>query len=100
MDNELLEIKSIVDNSKYGYLAIIKTKLHLIQYINNKTKFLADPYFKLSTKIYCVLNNISEFPKCKTCGKEIRKNIRNIVIGFNMFCSFKCIDCFPDGFSR
>lgn len=41
------------------------------------------------TKIYCLLNNIKQLPKCKICNKQLTK-IKNFVSGFSQTCSNKC----------
>ena len=44
-----------------------------------------------STKLYCLLNNINNFPKCITCGK-ILDNVASLKAGFNQYCSKSCLN--------
>lgn len=43
---------------------------------------------KFREVVYCILNDISEFPKCPICGKELP--LRNFKIGFQKTCSREC----------
>ena len=45
---------------------------YLYDYIMEMTKEFPD--LNCSTRIYWILNDIHEYPKCKVCGKEIRHN--------------------------
>jgi hypothetical protein len=42
----------------------------------------------MSANIYNFINNITEFPKCKICGKILK--YRNYNIGYSKYCSAKC----------
>lgn len=55
---------------------------------------LADPFFKLSTKIFWILHDLKEFPVCanEKCKKQLKKNV-NVVFGnYPRFCSQACIN--------
>lgn len=43
---------------------------------------------KFREVVFCILNDIPEFPKCPVCGKELP--LRNFVIGFQKTCSREC----------
>lgn len=50
---------------------------------------------ELQTRIYCIMNNIEsldQFPRCKTCGKIIVKNVTSFRQGFGQiqYCCAKC----------
>lgn len=43
----------------------------------------------LSEKMYWLANDLSDFPKCKVCGKDIHAFVGQNY-GYNTFCSCKC----------
>ena len=55
------------------------------------TKDLQFPEAALKTKVYWLLFDMKELPRCLACGKEIRgKDIRNMRDGFPIHCSPAC----------
>lgn len=64
----------------------------LLEFIECMTPLLQDQFFKLSTKIYWVLNDLHEFPKCKECGHVF--NDRNVSAknGYQQYCSYFCMN--------
>jgi len=54
----------------------------------------------LKTRIFCILHDIHEFPKCKTCGKTIIDNVLSIYEGFRIHCCVKCASSDPDVLSK
>lgn len=61
--------------------------------INELTPKLNDPYYNLKTKIFWILNDIHDFPICQVCGKEIKKNVISVNLGYSgkgKYCSNKC----------
>lgn len=64
--------------------------MELKQWIISKTPLLNDKGFTFSTRVYWVLNGITDFPKCVTCGKYITSNA-SVVKGYRTsHCSNKC----------
>ena len=61
----------------YKNYVILESK----KYLNFQTDYI--PEIK-----YCVLNNLTEKPKCKYCNKDVHFN--NITKGYHEFCSFDC----------
>lgn len=66
-----------------------------IDKINELTPLLADPYYKIKTKVYWVLHDIKEFPKChcEGCHNAITRNVVSAVAGYSgtgMFCCNSC----------
>lgn len=51
------------------------------------TKHIKEKKFLLGLRIYCIENNINNYPKCE-CGKTITKIFKNLK--FNKFCSQSC----------
>lgn len=64
--------------------------LGLRQWIIRQTPKLDDGNFTMSTRVYWVLNGLTDFPKCKTCGNPIRANA-SVVAGYKVdHCSNRC----------
>lgn len=45
---------------------------------------------KLTTRVYCINNEISSIPLCKNCHKNTVPNKLNNALGFSKFCSIEC----------
>lgn len=97
------ELKTLVDSYPFSWhkkiLASGKnknypSKKYLIEWINSVTPLLSDREYTIKTKIYWILNDIHDFPKCinETChNKLIHRNVSKLTIGYkNKFCSKKC----------
>lgn len=93
----LLLLKSWVTRFPRSYFKKIKAKSnqHILKYIEDHTPLLDSPEFLISTKVYWILNNITEFPKCVVCGKEIRRNVK-INETYPTHCSNKCLSMDPE----
>lgn len=64
----IVKLKHIINDCDY-----IASLLYYTSYI--KTEILSYKTLNISERIYALLNDISEYPKCKFCGKEISKFI-------------------------
>lgn len=53
------------------------------------TSFLNEINASLTTRFYCVNNNITEIPKC-VCGKNVMANKKDNKLGFTDYCSTEC----------
>ena len=53
------------------------------------TKFLNEINASLTTRFYCVNNNITEIPQC-VCGNFVMANKKDNNLGFTQYCSPKC----------
>lgn len=99
-ENEMREIiKELIKQYPDTYIHKLKAKCYenkyggFIEYINNYTKVLSDPKYRLPTKIYWFLNEIKDFPKCKFCGKPITRNVASVIVGYTgggKYCSNSC----------
>lgn len=94
MDKEQIikTIKETVKNHKLTYAVILTSKKNkeIKDFILNETVFLNEVQdMDWKTRIYCIINNIKEFPKCKMCGSPIKRRIKS-GIGFATYCSPKC----------
>lgn len=73
-----------------------KVKAHykdVFNWIENRIPNLKNYAFK--TKCYWILNGLQDFPECQNCGKPIEKDVVNIKVGYNKYCSAKCMHSDP-----
>lgn len=86
------EIKSIVLSSPKGYHNVLKAKKDLMDYIIKMTPELDGENVNISTRIYWLLNDIHELPRCKSCGKIFHDKNANALTGYGnlRYCSVKC----------
>lgn len=57
--------------------------------ILTRTKFLDESY-TFSARIYCILNDIIDVPKCDHCSKNV-VSFKNFTKGFLQYCSMTCV---------
>lgn len=90
-------INSLVKNHPRSYFKTLKSKSNsnILAYINENTPLLQDDRFLISTKVYWILNNLHDFPRCKICGSKIVKNVK-INEGYPSHCSAKCLSMDPE----
>lgn len=92
VDNEYLsELKFLVKTNPHGYTKLLKnSKRYLLDWIETKTPLLKDPFYSVSTKVYWVLNGLTNFPRCKykKCGKMFGQ-MTNVKASFGYF-SYCC----------
>ena len=91
------QIFTICKKFPQSYPNIIKSKrfVHLYRYIIKNTPLLRNTRYKLSTKIYWVLHNLTDFPICKNekCQKKlINKNVATVFSNYPQFCNQTCIN--------
>ena len=81
------EVKDIVANYK-SYGMIFKKKSHLKNFVEVVTSpFLSDPFYTFRTKLYWVVNDLKEFPRCRYCNKPLKwKNVNSVKQGYPDFC--------------
>jgi len=86
-------IKNIIKENPTSYSAILKNKknLNILKFIIDMTPKLNDKFYSLSTKVFWVLNDLTDFPICPICKKTYGQNI-NIVLnrGYSKTCSVSC----------
>lgn len=69
-------LKFLVDNCPSGYLLYLKNPkkfgvVDLCKWIESQTLKLMDPVYSWQTKVYWVLNGITEFPRCQICNDPL-----------------------------
>ena len=83
----------LVKKSPKGYHVTLKSKFKfIIDFLNKKFPMLNDPYYKLGTKVYWFLHNMTDFPKCirEGCDNKLIHNVF-VTIGYGKgYCSVKC----------
>lgn len=86
------ELKDLVDNHSTGYGTSLKSnkRKYLMDFVNYKTPKLQDAFYKTATKVYWILNDLSDFPVCPHCGKQLKGKNASTTTGYLKFCSMKC----------
>lgn len=88
MKNEINKIlltiptSNITQHIRAQYKNLYNSIIDITPFIAIKMKFTA--------RIYCILNDITEHPKCEYCHKGQLK-FRSMVEGFKRYCSYKCM---------
>ena len=82
------EVKEICANHKHCGM-IFKKKSYLKEFVEWKTSaHLSDPFYSFRTKLYWVVHDMVDFPKCRYCGKPPEhKNIDSVPRGYCDYCS-------------
>lgn len=99
MTNKIIqEIRAIVDahHTQYGKFLRKPENKHLLEFIENyESDKLKDN--NLQTKIYWILNNLHDYPKCHNpnCphGGVVKSNVRNIFTGYGTNYPTCCSVC-------
>lgn len=76
--------EKIKDKKSSSYFWILKKDY--LQFIQKETSFLDNPTF--NERLYCLLNNIYEIQKCKSCDKKVK--FTNFTKGYKTYCSLSC----------
>lgn len=102
-DSEIIEkISEIHSEYKTTYYKILSRdeNSEIMEFINNWSELLEGK--KLSTKIFWILNDIHEFPKCKTCGRPLDRDadidLKNNT--YHTYCSNRCATSSEDRASK
>lgn len=104
-----MKMKSDIDylNELYSLIQNLNSKIctsitrwskydELRQWIIAKTPLLNQMNAKIATRIFWILNDIHEFPRCKTCGKPLMINVSSIIKGYTIeHCSNRCAQFDP-----
>ena len=91
-DDYVLKLKDLLEHTPVkGVCSALSSKKnqYLKDWIYHKTSYL-DSKYNVCHRIYWILNNITEFPKCHVCGKPVTMNC-----GLNgypdvVYCSHLC----------
>lgn len=89
------QLKILVNEHSRTYTQILEHNQkykELLKFINDNTPLLKDKFYTLKTKIFWILNDIHEFPKCRTCGNKLDKvNVFRLhEPSIYHYCSGKC----------
>lgn len=84
-------LKHIVEKHHISYARVLRSKKHQCLLTELNIAFSNFKNLDLNTKIFWALNNISNYPKCETCGKDLTKTKCHPLKGYaTRFCSSKC----------
>ena len=109
-DHEIVDkIRQLVKDSPLSYFSQIFSNKNseLRDYVLLHSRFLDGkldsvhnkPYAK-STRVVYALNNLLDYPKCKTCGKPIARNIACYEDISNLYCCNKCAQKDPSTIAK
>ena len=92
IEEYLKYLKDLIYKVNYKNQLNSKKNVRLREFINDSVPELSDPFFTLQTKIYWLLNDIHEFPKCQNENCHHVFNDVNVVpkYGYQKYCSYKC----------
>lgn len=74
---------------KYNRVICSSKSKDLFKWINEQTPLLNNQFYKLKTKVYWILHNIKDFPKCANCNHIFDKINVKTTLGYPKFCK-KC----------
>lgn len=107
------EIREIVETHPFNYAKILKStgykdksldRTYLMNYIYECTPLLNDTIHTLKTRIYWVLNKLSDFPTCRNTihgeHKLVNANVKNLKNGYPAYCCSKCQHESPEYHSK
>lgn len=87
------EVKDICAKYK-SYGMIFKKKSYLKDFVEWKTStHLSDPFYTFRTKLYWIVHDLTDFPRCKNpeCNKPLEwKNIDSVTRGYRDYCCNSC----------
>ena len=83
----LISEKLLKENKKTNKFRFIKYNKELLNLVEKHTDFL-NINVKLQERIYCIMNEISEIPKCSECGKEVK--FVQYSVGYSKTCCNIC----------
>ncbi len=87
------EVKDICSKYK-SYGMIFKKKSYLKDFVEWKTStHLSDPFYTFRTKLYWIVHDLTDFPRCKNpeCNKPLEwKNIDSVPRGYCDYCCNSC----------
>lgn len=91
VESYIQEVKDICAKYK-SYGMIFKKKSYLKDFVEWKTStHLSDPFYTFRTKLYWIVHDLTDFPRCKECGKPLEhKNIDSVSRGYCDYCSNAC----------
>ena len=94
-------LKEWVERHPRSYFKKLKASKNrkILEYVEKMTPKLSDGKYLVSTKVFWVLNGLSDFPKCRICGKPLLQNV-GATEGYPTHCSAKCLSDDPEVLKR
>lgn len=90
--NEYIDMINICKTNIKGYNQCFKNSLYKDKVAS--LKLLYPELTSISEILYWIDNDLSDFPKCKVCGKPTKFN--NINRGYNIYCGDRCPKLDPE----
>lgn len=90
--NYINEIKDIFKYHSKSAGKMLKKREHLLSFIKEMTPKLNDKKYTISTRVFWILHNITDFPLCSSCSKPITKNVVSVKQGYSKIQNVSKID--------
>lgn len=87
-------LQKLVNNNPKSYHGLLKHRYKRIyRWIIENTPKLNIGKHTLGERVYWIIANLTDFPKCKRkeCNKSLEGKFYNIVNGYHIFCSLSCV---------
>lgn len=95
------DLKQLIEKHEDNYSRLLRSKKYESKYngyveeIMHLTSKLDEVNATFATRIYWVLHDLTDFPRCKNCGKPIKRNVISVKQGYSgnqgvYFCSNSC----------
>lgn len=97
LKNKILQLIS-TRPMNYGQCCESSIYSDLGKEIYNAVPLLQSSEYSYKTRIYWILNDIFDFPKCEVCGKQILRNVSTLDLGYHkslnaiVTCSKTCMN--------
>lgn len=92
-DSDIKEqIQKLMADYQFNYARMLRTEKYrpLFSWILEKTNYITEDWINFSSRLYLALHDMNALPTCKTCGKQLKKNISSMQMGFPNYCGPKC----------
>lgn len=94
-DEELIAgLKKNVKELGLSYVVSVAKNKDLAAFVRKQTSFLDNEsyIYSISERLWFILNDVYELPKCKNCNKPLNdpKSFLSINAGFREYCCLRC----------
>lgn len=95
LKSKRLQLRELCRAFPRNYPVILKSKRfrELYDFVLKATPLLDDNFYKLSTRVFWILNGLKEFPHCKNrkCRKLlVKRNVKEVFGEHPKYCSSRC----------
>lgn len=85
------ELKQLKETNKHYFNVLLHSRHYLLEWLNEQLKDILVPIdaYNVATKVYWVLNGLTDFPICPVCGK--RDGFFFKQVPYHEYCCKKCV---------